>query len=573
MPIPNEWLTPGPMREIGMPAPSFIPPELQRQTMPVFPGGGGLDVAGLAGALAPMVAGANQPPPGMQPANIQGGAGQVGEMSAYDPALAALPPGYEQMPVFPTGAPMSPMPVAPIAGAPPPTDFVSRGLIAGGVKPSETVTPKPRARGGSAATTSEAVDGPRTMRMPQPQAPTNPLAKLFGGNQPGLLSPEQQKAAGLRGLQQAGLGIIQASAPTPYGTPNATGAQIMGAGIQAGQQAYEGEAGQMQKQAWTQNLQEMMGGQGGMQAMTGGQWDQVIMGAMQNAPEMLPYLTELRKSMGTQAQGKWIDLGDRMALVDAQGNILQGHKKRTGGGRAPQIAVNPDTGMAEYAVYTPRDGDTPGSWEFTGVNAPRSDRMQEKQASASAFLIFNNEKLDWMAQQSAPKLVSQKWLRDNMGEGGFIAQAAWATVPVEDKRMFGTAVRFAEGWLRITTGAAYNETEYFNALLQFVPLAGDEPEVVADKTENRNALMRMLGVIASGKPLSYEEIQEYTRGTTMKPLGAGRYGQDGAGSEGWVAPDVPGEETEERTREQILADANALIAQMDAEEAAAAGRI
>lgn len=77
------------------------------------------------------------------------------------------------------------------------------------------------------------------------------LAKIFGGADPlqgGVLSPQQVPGLGRQALRQASLNLLQNSGPAPY--RHGIG-ELLGTALNAGQQAYDQGAQQVQAQAQT----------------------------------------------------------------------------------------------------------------------------------------------------------------------------------------------------------------------------------------------------------------------------------------------------------------------------------
>ena len=63
--------------------------------------------------------------------------------------------------------------------------------------------------------------------------------------------------------------------------------------------------------------------------------------------------------------------------------------------------------------------------------------------------------------------------------------------PDMPRELFTAAIPIGEAWLRQTTGAAYNDTEFRNAGLLLIPRTGDSPKVRQMKRETRHLLVAM----------------------------------------------------------------------------------
>lgn len=278
---------------IEMPeAPEFTVNQLLNQAMvkarkPGFDYAGALDVAG--GILNPQ----QQQQMDIAQVTPGRGPGQVPQldpnmMSAPGSPAQALPPAalpVAQQGNFSTapggGAQMGPTPMMQMAGAtgqmpqqmlPPGPTGPKPGIQVGqrvprvgpmqmpGMSPSAAVTAQPTRARAVPTQTPNAPPAVAQAQQGQPQQQPGLLQRIFGGagrgmasafggKPSGLLTPEQRSAAGWEALRDAGLGMIQASAPTPWGTPPATGPEVFGAALQAGTQGYQGASQRQREEA------------------------------------------------------------------------------------------------------------------------------------------------------------------------------------------------------------------------------------------------------------------------------------------------------------------------------------
>ena len=76
---------------------------------------------------------------------------------------------------------------------------------------------------------------------------------------------------------------------------------------------------------------------------------------------------------------------------------------------------------------------------------------------------------------------------------------------------FGSASGvIAEAWLRMTTGAAYNDEEMQTAIRTFIPLPNEPPEVSARKAMYRRRLGAMMSILAGyDTPTDMEGLKIY----------------------------------------------------------------
>jgi len=135
-----------------------------------------------------------------------------------------------------------------------------------------------------------------------------------------------------------------------------------------------------------------------------------------------------------------------------------------------------------------------GQWERIHANTsrPRSDAEGRAQSFVEA-LQLNIPIVEEFVENPLPLEgeMYRNWLAGNLSSD-------------RARRLYGAAIPIGEAWLRQTTGAAYNDTEYANSALIFIPRAGDSPEVRQQKSEMMRVLMLMTKRRA-GLPLSPQE--------------------------------------------------------------------
>lgn len=77
----------------------------------------------------------------------------------------------------------------------------------------------------------------------------------------------------------------------------------------------------------------------------------------------------------------------------------------------------------------------------------------------------------------------------------------------DEQRLLNAARTFAAGVLRKESGAAITESELRDTFARFIPLAGDSPEVVAQKQANRKAVEALLNDLSLPASAYYERMR------------------------------------------------------------------
>lgn len=180
---------------------------------------------------------------------------------------------------------------------------------------------------------------------------------------------------------------------------------------------------------------------------------------------------------------------------------------RTIDGKRYQIALDPFTGEEQYrteidfpvGALTVR-GDVPresgryiddtgtqvynrlsGEWEPLYENAPRP--RTEAEGRAEAFVPALQAAIPQVdAFDENPPVLSGEMF-NNWLAGNF--------TPDMPRQLFTAAIPIGEAWLRQTTGAAYNPTEFRNAGLLLIPRYGDSEAVREMKRTSRHLLVAM----------------------------------------------------------------------------------
>lgn len=141
--------------------------------------------------------------------------------------------------------------------------------------------------------------------------------------------------------------------------------------------------------------------------------------------------------------------------------------------------------------------DTPNSykeWKLSGQPGNYADWLKKEKVSSkpptadqstAGILVQNmkqgNDTIDLMTDTYAKNLSTTDFLYQEKLPDFMKSQ--------EFKRFEQSARAFAEGWLRKTSGAAISEGEWSNAFKQFLPQAGDGPELLAQKKRARQGVM------------------------------------------------------------------------------------
>ncbi len=348
----------------------------------------------------------------------------------------------------------------------------------------------------------------------------------------GLLSEDDIKNARSQGLLGLGASLLANSGPRTAGERVGL-MQSVGQGIQGGQQAYQGAlqgaAGQkMQEQQYQAGQQQYQTGQiqqqlGGAeladraralqqaQQLSGGRKAIVErfpmpreMGGMKewieqtyphfaaiNDEESMSRMSEMYKSQGNTAARapQEIDLGNRVIIRDpTTGQVMSEYSKGAapgqGGRRDPRpiTLINPESGKAEVALFSPESGD----FEFTGQTPATIGAGSEAERKNQAIYELSAPHVALLDEADAPSRIQQLARNGKLNE----------VLSSEQQRYDVSGRQLADGYLRLTTGAAYNKEELEQATIMMTPRPGDTPETIALKRGNRARLVRALRAAA-----------------------------------------------------------------------------
>jgi hypothetical protein len=142
----------------------------------------------------------------------------------------------------------------------------------------------------------------------------------------------------------------------------------------------------------------------------------------------------------------------------------------------PNFSVNPITG--EY--YNTKTGLTQGGTVPTVSGKPATDAQNQSAGYATRI-------------QQASKIIDE--LEKSIASYNPVSFAAelklpsWAQSP-QIQQYQQAALNLIGAKLRKESGAAISQTEYDNAYAQYLPKAGDSPEVLAQKKQNRDTILQ-----------------------------------------------------------------------------------
>jgi len=300
-------------------------------------------------------------------------------------------------------------------------------------------------------------------------------------------APEDQNAMTNQALMGAGISLLQQSAPTRE--PRSFGG-ILGNAIQAGQ-AGAGQGLQMQdalkqRQMMAQRdaiRQRYAGRENDPNVLQNMFRDLIAVGDTEGAKSIAEVLKSQAGGQGFQvvkgSDGHMYRVG---ATGDAVDLGVQGATDRD------RVIVQNADGKAEFAMHDP----VTGTFEMTGQLAPgRAPTELERKAE---FFV------DFLPTQEG-------YISGFGGAPGRFEQAAQdlgvRELTSDELQTLDLAGNFfAEAWLRMTTGAAYNDTEFKNARRLFLPQPGDSAAALRAKYDNRRQLERSLRSVAGKKAIN-----------------------------------------------------------------------
>ena len=343
---------------------------------------------------------------------------------------------------------------------------------------------------------------------------------LFSGPDDPQLSASDNSMAKRFGLMRAGVGMMGAPTGTPTGQAFAQGlsfGQESGMGMRQNQIAsYQAQQEQQKKlqdeqmRAWlAENITDpsdpqqygplirYMASQGDPQrinALTG--W----INASKRDPEKKHDIRQLQ-------DGSLWDVEDPTSPV----MIVPGMERP----KSRPIDIrgqNPATGKDEMYHY-----DENNEVVWTGIAPTKSTSGSggggyggagsEGERKAAAFAGFIPDHVTFIDQfEGAPGRMEQALSGKGIRE--------FTSDEQQQLQLAGSAL--AEAWLRMTTGAAYNEREFQTAYQMFVPQPGDKGGSLQMKRQNRQRLMRMLQTSAGRLQTSFEPMSAPTAAPTPR---------------------------------------------------------
>lgn len=337
---------------------------------------------------------------------------------------------------------------------------------------------------------------------PSPGGVLGALGQLFGGFNDPNLSPEQNEQARRQAMLMAGLQGLVASQGAP-GMPTPGLLPILAQSALVGQQAGAVFRQQAAQQAAQQALQQRFGsifGEGPVgreqlrqafaQAVAAGDVDSAraistVIQAVEaserprsrlSRPEVVrdPNTGERIFASFDPETGRFIPVEGARPLDPTASTRLQAPREVVIGGRRMFASFDPETGR-----FVPIEGAEPVP------EGPSGGTQDERKAAA--FLEFAPAATEFIdTLERAPGRIEQALSKTGIRE--------FTDAEQQQLVLYGNAL--AEAWLRMTTGAAYNQTEFQTAFNLFVPQPGDRKETLDAKRANRRRLIRMLRIRA-----------------------------------------------------------------------------
>lgn len=376
---------------------------------------------------------------------------------------------------------------------------------------------------------------PLSLRMPNPQMvqppqmPKRPglLERFFPVPQEygGLLSPEAVGNARRDMILRLGAGLLSQSgwSPQRVGLGQALGNAI-------GQMPNWNEtlAGLAQQQHGAQQMRQTQQGQANIQQIAGKyrpkpgetpaqRFERIsamtselagVPGTEELVGRLSNVLAQLRPTgeSGTpQHKAIQTPTGPQLARYDEATNtwIPTGAAPAQVTGGVPQLrTVQGPDGRPIYEEWNPRTGE----WTATGKVAFSAPSEQERRAAF--FLPFMPEAETAISNfTGAPDRFSTLWQDKGFRE----------LTSAERQELDNAATVYAEAWLRLTTGAAYNEQEFQNAYRLFAPQPGDKPATLRAKSRRRAELRATLEGTA-GRARGIGGAEPVAAGTERPPM-------------------------------------------------------
>lgn len=335
---------------------------------------------------------------------------------------------------------------------------------------------------------------------PRRSASQGMLASIFAGSDDPRLSAEQNVAARKQSLIRAGIATILAGS-------NRNG-NILSA-LATGALAGSGARQQISQGAVQSNMQQELAQLAQSGALTPDVMKQLFQRAVAtgNAGLATAIVGMMNATAPEEAPDVYSSIGDRGVLNKRTGEVTaldplpkapvygteewfkakqreleleQKYRPKPSTGRGtPRAYVDEATGQTRLGIYNPDTGEfdpVPGAAPITGAGS-------ENERKAAAFAQFIPEHVAFIDQmEGAPGRVEQALSNKGLRE--------FTTDEQQQMQLAGAAM--AEAWLRMTTGAAYNEREFQTAFDLFVPKPGDKTGALSVKRRNRSRLQSML---------------------------------------------------------------------------------
>jgi hypothetical protein len=313
---------------------------------------------------------------------------------------------------------------------------------------------------------SPAQTGLMAAAQPQAQNP-NIWDRAFGvPGSTGLLDPQALKAARRQGLLQAGIAML-ANADRPFG-------QALQAGLQGGQQGYQGQmagAQQTQQQAALNDIQQKYAGKNDLQSRLAMFNDLARAGLTEPARAVA---TVIQAEMAMQGRG---GRAERTQItkreIDGK-QMFQVKNLDTGAWVGDPWPVGTDATASEKAPtsrqYVRPDGSIgyeewhDGQWVKTDTLAAGTAQFSAPERMAGLLLPMANR---------AYETLQKVWTSPNRIQQ-IIGKKGWNEITDEDRQLLYTAgFAMLDAYIRPISGAAVPDTEVDRFVKTYLPGPGD----------------------------------------------------------------------------------------------------
>lgn len=324
----------------------------------------------------------------------------------------------------------------------------------------------------------EQQQGPQQQQQPQqPPSFWDRLSQLYSGAPSPMLSAAQNQQAEQQARLAAGLQMMMAAGERGPGQSSLL--QIIAQGLAAGQAAGGGARQNLMQQQRQEEMQQLLAGGGNVDRQT---MENLLARLIaQGDYEGARALSEYMKSSADESNVRTVTVGSDVLVLDPKtGELLHQYRGAARQGGGSPISYVDESGQRRMGFYNP---DTNQIDPIAGA-APASSAgvPSEMERKAAAFASFLPEHV-----ATVDRIASPSRLQAYMGDKGLRE-----LVPADQQILRIAGAALAEAWLRLTTGAAYNEREFQTAYMMFIPQAGDTARALEYKQQNRQALMRLL---------------------------------------------------------------------------------